>query len=473
MIIDGMSKRTVFTTITPLPVGITREVVIDFLHNHLEMIDLNPLVQERHPIKPPAHAEPEEFHCTWYSLTDKISYIPGGLVTGDVTYTCAFHDLPTGLQTHCYAPAGLNIRDKWTLNGSLPGEPVQPVELGIGAPVQGLYIREDVDMKCNIVMTSFVKKTLKKSHAALVERLKVKATIATAAANAIANAKGRLSTSTTGSSSTHNESIRRQQSSSTVNSTVSTISTTTVSSIGTWPPPSTSSTTSTASTTGSYVQSGNPQPGRGYTVSPASSQQQQQQQQQQQKLCLPGQTYTYEPYTPQYQYRYQTSRVSPPQVLYGKTLPAPNSNSDSNLFPEPLRIISSGGGGSGRGLQRGGAMGIGRDVSWRTVQSRRPLLYLNGNSVSSHYPDTPTTVLSSSGGFESSPVANPDYPQLNPYADGDIIKEVEGGNSLGKQDEGNPTNPPKQIHVQVQRVYTMGTGHLTGRLNGPFIAELE
>jgi hypothetical protein len=37
-----MSKRTVFTTITPLPAGITRETVLETLHDHIEMIDLNP-----------------------------------------------------------------------------------------------------------------------------------------------------------------------------------------------------------------------------------------------------------------------------------------------------------------------------------------------------------------------------------------------------------------------------------------------
>ncbi|KAK3390934.1 hypothetical protein B0H63DRAFT_126601 [Podospora didyma] len=173
-----MSKRTVFTTISPLPPNIPRQLVIEFLHDHEEMIDLNPLVIERHPIKPPAHCPPDEMDCAWYSLTDKISYLPGGLMSGDVTYTCAFHDIPTGVQTHCYAPAGLNIQGKWTLNGSLPGEPVQPVELGIGAPATGLYLREDVNMKCNVIMTSFVKRTLKKSHATLVDRLKSKAQLA-------------------------------------------------------------------------------------------------------------------------------------------------------------------------------------------------------------------------------------------------------------------------------------------------------
>ncbi|KXX74139.1 hypothetical protein MMYC01_208961 [Madurella mycetomatis] len=173
-----MSKRSVFTTVTPLPAGVTRQVVLDFLHDHEEMIDLNPLVKERHPIPAPRHASADEQDCQWFSLTDKISYLPGGLMAGDVTYTCAFHDLPTGLQTHCYAPAGLTIRDKWTVGGSLPNEPPQPVELGLRVPPTGLYLREDVDMRCNVIMTSFVKKTLKKSHAALVERLKIKAEIA-------------------------------------------------------------------------------------------------------------------------------------------------------------------------------------------------------------------------------------------------------------------------------------------------------
>jgi hypothetical protein len=176
-----MSKRSVFTTLTPLPAGISRQTVMETLRSHTEMIDLNPLVEERHPIKPPPNATPEEYHCLWYSLTDRVSYLPGGMMSGKVSYNCCFHDLENGLQTHCYAPLGLNIKGKWTLGGSLPGEPVAPVELGVGAPLQGLWLREDVDMKCNIMMTSFVKKTLKKAHSHLVERLLVKAQIVEAA----------------------------------------------------------------------------------------------------------------------------------------------------------------------------------------------------------------------------------------------------------------------------------------------------
>lgn len=155
---------------------------METLYNHVEMIDLNPLVEERHPIKPPAKATGEEYHCIWYSLTDKVSYLPGGLVTGKVSYDACFHDLANGLQTHVYAPMGLDIKGKWTLGGSLPGEPSQPVEIGMGVPLTGLYLREDVDMRCNVFMTSFVKKTLKKAHASLVDRLLVKAQLAEKAA---------------------------------------------------------------------------------------------------------------------------------------------------------------------------------------------------------------------------------------------------------------------------------------------------
>ncbi|KHN97048.1 uncharacterized protein MAM_05157 [Metarhizium album ARSEF 1941] len=166
-----MSKRTVFTTVTPLPYGLTREAAVAFLHDHLQMIDLNPLVRDRHRIPPPPHAPDEELGCVWYSLTDRVSYLPGGLASSDVTYTAAFHDLSRGIQTHCYAPMGVETRSKWSIGGSMPGEPLEPVELGLGAPTTGLYLREDVDLRCNVFMTSFVKKTIKRSHSGLVDRL--------------------------------------------------------------------------------------------------------------------------------------------------------------------------------------------------------------------------------------------------------------------------------------------------------------
>lgn len=173
-----MSKRTTFTTVSPLPPDIPRQVVLDFLHNHQEMIDLNPLVIERHPIAVPGHAPPEETRCVWWSLTDKISYMPG--VKGDLTYLAAFQDLHDGIRTHCYAPMGTHIRERWSLGGTLPGEPPAPVELGLGVPSQGLYLREDVEVRCNFLMAGFVKKTILKAHGVLVEKLTSKARAAMA-----------------------------------------------------------------------------------------------------------------------------------------------------------------------------------------------------------------------------------------------------------------------------------------------------
>lgn len=63
-----MSKTSVFTTITPLPAGITRQSVIDMYHAHTEMIDLNPLVIERYKCKAPSYSPAEEYYSTWYTI---------------------------------------------------------------------------------------------------------------------------------------------------------------------------------------------------------------------------------------------------------------------------------------------------------------------------------------------------------------------------------------------------------------------
>ncbi|KAH6719618.1 hypothetical protein BKA61DRAFT_707364 [Leptodontidium sp. MPI-SDFR-AT-0119] len=171
--------KTLFTTITPLPAGVSRQTVLETLHSHIEMIDLNPAHTERHRINPPPEATPEEYHCAWYQITDTISYLPG--YKGKVSFKACFHDLANGLQNHVYAPMGLDIKEKWTLGGNMPGEPVMPAEIGIGAPISGLYLREDVEMKCNFLMTRFVRKTLKDALATLVARLVVKAQLQEAA----------------------------------------------------------------------------------------------------------------------------------------------------------------------------------------------------------------------------------------------------------------------------------------------------
>jgi hypothetical protein len=167
-----MQKRTTFTSITPLPPSINRQQAVAFLHDHEQMIDLNPLVVEHGVIPPPEHAPPEEAECEWHSITDRIEYVPGvAVLSGLTTYTCCFHDMPWGLQTHCYAGFGLEIRDKWSVGGNEPHEKPERHELGMGIPAEGLYLREEVDFTCNVLMAGFVKKTMKKAHGTLVEAL--------------------------------------------------------------------------------------------------------------------------------------------------------------------------------------------------------------------------------------------------------------------------------------------------------------
>lgn len=169
-----MGKKTVFTNITPLPAQVSREVAIAMVHNHAEMISLNPLVIKHQPIRTPRDAAKDEFlDCAWYEMTDKVPV--AGPVKKKVTYRGCFHDLPNGLQTHVYAPMGLDIRERWTICGALPGEPDEPRELGLNTPRRGLYLREDAEIKVNMLMTAYVRKNLDAAHKVLVERILAKA----------------------------------------------------------------------------------------------------------------------------------------------------------------------------------------------------------------------------------------------------------------------------------------------------------
>ena len=169
-----MNKRSQITHITPLPSYVTRDIVLGILHDHSTIITLNPLVTHHGRTRPPEHALPDEHSSAWYEITDKVEYIPGTSITGSVTYTACMHDLPNGLQTHIHAPAGLEIRGKWQLLGWLPGEKRDVPEIGTeqyGIPREGLYLREDCDLRCNFFLTPFVKKSMHKSHKMLVRRL--------------------------------------------------------------------------------------------------------------------------------------------------------------------------------------------------------------------------------------------------------------------------------------------------------------
>lgn len=191
-----MRKKAVYTNITPIPSFIPRQLAIDFLHSHAEIIELNPLVTGHEAIKAPRDAPADEFYSTWYEISERIQYIPGigKMGSGGIKFRGVFHDLPFGLQTHTYAPANVDLRNKWQILGNQPGEPPEPKELGSGAPPEGLYIREDVEIKCNVTMIGFVKKEMKASAKIMLDRLVKKAELLDSGALQGMMENGRLKT---------------------------------------------------------------------------------------------------------------------------------------------------------------------------------------------------------------------------------------------------------------------------------------
>ena len=176
-----LRKKEVFTIITPIPGFIPRQLAIDILHSHSEVITLNPLVLEHKPIKAPRDAASDEFYSTWYEITERIQYIPGlgKMGSGKISFNGCFHDMPWGLQTHIYAPMNIDLRNKYRIAGNQPGvEAPEQLEMGLGAlgaPTDGLYLREDIEIKCNVTMVSFVKSQLKTASKEMVSRIIKKA----------------------------------------------------------------------------------------------------------------------------------------------------------------------------------------------------------------------------------------------------------------------------------------------------------
>ncbi|KAF1959949.1 hypothetical protein CC80DRAFT_313658 [Byssothecium circinans] len=191
-----MRKKATYTNVTPIPSFIPRQLAIDILHSHGEIIELNPLVLSFQPIKAPRDAPADEYYATWYEISQRIQYVPGigKLGSGNIKFNGCFHDMPWGLQTHTYAPAGVDMRNKWQICGNQLGEPPVARELGIGAPAEGLYLREDIEIKCNVTMVNFVKKEMKAASKVLVERLIKKAELLDAGALSAMMENGKLKT---------------------------------------------------------------------------------------------------------------------------------------------------------------------------------------------------------------------------------------------------------------------------------------
>ncbi|KAG5988435.1 hypothetical protein E4U43_004750 [Claviceps pusilla] len=176
-----LRKKETLTVITPIPSFIPRQLALDILHSHSEVITLNPLVLDHKPIPAPRDAASDEFYSTWYRITEKIQLVPGvgNMGASKITFNGCFHDMPWGLQTHIYAPFNIDLRYRYQIAGNQPGiESPERREIGLqslGAPADGLYLRQDIAFKCNIAMAGFVKSQAKAANRQMVERIVKKA----------------------------------------------------------------------------------------------------------------------------------------------------------------------------------------------------------------------------------------------------------------------------------------------------------
>lgn len=154
--------RSEFSSQTPL--HRSADAVLESLHDHAAMITQNPLVVQYAPCQPPAFAPPDERDAIWYELTDRIAFLPCGLFPRHVRYHACFRDTPHGLQTHVYAPMGVDIRNSWRIS-------VREDAQGGSEVRAGVFLLEEVDLRCPFGLTIFVRQTLRQAHAELVERL--------------------------------------------------------------------------------------------------------------------------------------------------------------------------------------------------------------------------------------------------------------------------------------------------------------
>ncbi|KAJ5514084.1 hypothetical protein N7463_003636 [Penicillium fimorum] len=169
-----MRRKEIYTNITPIPSSVPHQLALDILHSHSEIITLNPLVISHQPVKAPRDAVADEYYSTWYEITERVQYLPGlgKMGSGKINFKGCFHNVEWGLETHMYAPMGIDLKSKWRIAGH---ESESRDGREASAPPTGLYLREDIEVECNRTLISFVKTQLKAASKVLVDRLIKKA----------------------------------------------------------------------------------------------------------------------------------------------------------------------------------------------------------------------------------------------------------------------------------------------------------
>ena len=111
-----MVKQVHYTKITPLPSNVPRLLALDLLHGHDEFIKLNPLVTGVRSIEAPRNAASDEFFSNWYEISEVITWGYG--LKKKIAFNGVFHNQPWGLQTHVFAPFGVEMRNKYRIGES-------------------------------------------------------------------------------------------------------------------------------------------------------------------------------------------------------------------------------------------------------------------------------------------------------------------------------------------------------------------
>lgn len=169
-----MGKQVSYTVITTLDPKIPRQLAIDLLHSHKEVIRLNPLVTDVRAISTPQNAAPDELFAQWYEITERITFLPG--VKKTLKFKGCWYDQQWGVQTHSLMGSLFDLWCSYRIGGNQPGEERERPELGVNKPKDGLYLREDIRIELHIpVPLSFVKKEMQNSSATMISRMKRKA----------------------------------------------------------------------------------------------------------------------------------------------------------------------------------------------------------------------------------------------------------------------------------------------------------
>ncbi|KAL4998473.1 hypothetical protein BDV10DRAFT_167115 [Aspergillus recurvatus] len=176
-----LRKKEAYTTTTPIPPSVPRQLATDILHSHSEIITISPLVLSHHPVKAPQDAPADEYYLTWYEITERVQYVPGMGKMGSrkISFKGCFRDEAWGLATHVYAPLGIDLRNRYRIVDG-----TDEAVLGSGARVdrsppgeagKGLYLCVDTELECNITLMPLVKGQQKAASNALIDRFVKKA----------------------------------------------------------------------------------------------------------------------------------------------------------------------------------------------------------------------------------------------------------------------------------------------------------